>query len=73
MAPPISMHTVLVFQATKTIGVKAHCLEAAERRSWRWPACLRDHGWTPSCEKVVSTAFLAKFFDDLHWKSLLGR
>ncbi len=45
MAPPISMDTVLVFRATKTIGVKAHCpdgrcrsnLEVACLDSWQGP------------------------------------
>ena len=45
---------------------------AADRVLW-WRACLCGHGRTPPCERVVRTAFLAEFFDDLHWKSLLGR
>ncbi len=52
-APPISMHTVLVFPATRAIGVKAHCLHGktfkseddvpqkggwADRGPQRWPS-----------------------------------
>ena len=40
MAPPISMHPVLVFQATKTIGVKAHCLRGDADRLLKWRAWL---------------------------------
>ena len=38
-----------------------------------WRALIPGQGRTPPCERVGQTAFLAEFFDDLHWKSLLGR
>ena len=38
-----------------------------------WRALTCGQGQTPLCEKVGKTAFLAEIFDDLHWKSLLGR
>jgi hypothetical protein len=59
MAPPISMHTVLVFQATKTIGVKAHCRDGC-RRSSLVVACLERLG--SAAQNIDIALILLTFF-----------